>query len=740
MFAGYARIVIRLRYLLLPCLLGLLGYAIAQLPKLKFNTSIHPLLEASKGQRSAVRNFDKALPPMRAHLLCSVDWPQVIGQAELDDLGEFETRAREHKAIRRTISLASVPVVGRKFGIPVPSRFRDEHPDETARARVKKHPIFDHWLLSEDGKAAVVLVYLGKRARTTGAMEHLRAVAPPGAALHFFAGRMVSQAMRRTMIRDLRRGMIVELICVAVALGFLFRTFRGVLISLSAPGAAVVFFLGLSTRLGSISLIEIAVPGLLLVIGLCDAVHLVCAFEETRREVADRHEAVVQTMAHVGSACLWTSFTTALGFLSLLTADHAAVRDLALTAAVGVGIAFLTVVTVVPLLLALWPARKPAPTVFWVARVTRALGAPAGRVAALGFLALSLVGLTRLTVNSRWIEELPPSNEVARELHWYEDRIGGLLSIELHVRGPLDAPGSIRAIEALQRTVCQEDGVTRAESYTLWVREILTGNPGATDTQLRAAVAMLKGVGELFPRHLLTPDFSEGRVCFSARDMSTQRYLHLKDVLDREAAKLPAHLTAEVAGYERMAHESSRLVVTTMLRGFVLTLVSVCVLIGLIFRSWRVGLISVFPNAIPILCGLGVAGWLGIDLRIGVVMVFCVGVGLAVDDTIHLLSRFVLESRRNPSAPVGDRVSAALGVTGNALFVTSAVLLFGALCHLPAEFRSLRDTGAILATIVTVAYIADIAFLPRLMTRFLGNERWGEKPAPPVAGRPPRTP
>ena len=726
MFAAYARFIIRFRYPVLLLWLAVLAVAVSRLPSFRLDTSIHPLLEASKDQRAAVVDFRRALPPLRGDFLCAVEWGHLIGQAELEALAEFEACARGNEAIGRAFSLGSVMVIDRLTGMPLPTRFRDAGKEQTALERVERHPMFAQWLLSEDGRAAVVLMNLKKPARMRAVMAELEAATPPGTTLHFFSGRMVEQTVRATMLRDLKRGLVIEVLTVGFVLALLFRTVRGVAISLGIPCVAVVLFLGLSAPFGSLSILEIAVPGLLLVIGLCDAIHLVCAFEETRREVPDRHEAVVVTMDHVGSACLWTSVTTAIGFLSLLTADHAAVRDLARTAALGVGLAFAVIVTLVPLLLALWPVSSSSATTSRVIKVTRAMGKPSVRAVALVLLAVSAAGVIRLNINSRWLEELPAREEVVRALNWYEEHIGGLLKIELHVTGPVAEPGSIRALEALQAGVLRQEGVTRCESFTLSVREIAGPSPDVSNDELTSAVGLLTMAGALFPKHLLTEDLSEARLCFAARDMSTNRYLHLKQVLEAEAAKLPAGLTAEVAGYELMAHESSRLVVTTMLRGFVLTLVAVCVLIGIVFRSWRAGAISVLPNAVPILCALGVTGWLGIDLRIGVVMVFCVGVGLAVDDTIHLLQRFICESRLHPSAPVRERVDASLRYTGSALFVTSAVLLLGALCNLPAGLRSLRETGIILAVIVFVAYVADVAFLPRLIVRYLHSVSWGK--------------
>ncbi len=727
MFAAYARFIIRFRYLVLLIWLVVLGVAVSRLPSFRLDTSIHPLLEATTEQRAAVRDFRRALPPLRGNLLCAVEWDHLIGQAELEALAEFDARARGNEAVGRVFSLGSMMVIDRQAGMPMPTLFREAGRDQTALERVTRHPMFAQWLLSEDGKAAVVVMLLRKPTQMRAVMAELRDAAPPGTVLHFFAGRMVNETVRATMLHDLGRGLVVEILTIGLLMAFLFRTVRGVVISLGTPCIAVVLFAGLSAPFGSLSIIEIAVPGLLLVIGLCDAIHLVCAFEETRRTVPDRHEAVVVTMDHVGSACLWTSVTTAIGFLSLLTADHAAVRDLARTAAAGVGLAFTVVITLVPLLLALWPVRSASATTSRLTGVTRAMGTKPVRALALVFLVVSSAGVSRLSINSRWLEELPADGEAVRALNWYEDRIGGLLKIELHVTGPVTEPNSIRALEKLQATVLREEGVTRCESFTLAIREVTGLSPDVTDAEFAWAAGVLAMAGQLFPRHLLTEDLSQARLCFAARDMSTNRYLHLKQVLEAEAEKLPAGLAAEVAGYELMAHESSRLVVTTMLRGFALTLAAVCVLIGIIFRSWRAGVISVLPNAVPILSALGVTGWLGIDLRIGVVMVFCVGVGLAVDDTIHLLQRFVCESRLRPDAPVGERVDTSLRFTGSALFVTSAVLLLGALCHLPAGLRSLRETGIILAVIVSVAYIADVAFLPRVIVRRLHSVSWGKK-------------
>ena len=99
-------------------------------------------------------------------------------------------------------------------------------------------------------------------------------------------------------------------------------------------------------------------------------------------------------------------------------------------------------------------------------------------------------------------------------------------------------------------------------------------------------------------------------------------------------------------------------------------------------------------------------------------MIFTVGVGLAVDDTIHLLTRFSQERRRRPHASMRDSLLESLRTSGAALAVTSAVLGLGALCYLPSTFQSLRDVGVLMTAIVSSAFLADVFVLPLLLERF----------------------
>ena len=156
-----------------------------------------------------------------------------------------------------------------------------------------------------------------------------------------------------------------------------------------------------------------------------------------------------------------------------------------------------------------------------------------------------------------------------------------------------------------------------------------------------------------------------------------------------------------------------------MAQSLAVSLVAISLFIALAYRSVRLAIISIIPNLLPIVIALGVSGWFGIDMRIGVIMVFCAGIGLAVDDSIHLITRFQQERRAAPDLSITEHLHRSLRSTGKALVITTAVLAVGALSFLPSNFQSMSDVGILLTTIVVSALIADLFLFPHLLERFL---------------------
>jgi len=718
--------------------LALLGASFASLSRLRVDLSLIPLLEASAEARAEVEAFNRMFPDRRVDVPLVLQWPGPIGRAELVWLEAFERRLAAVPHVADVYSAASaryVELIG--TGLQ-PRRFMDLDPGQTALDRARRHPLFLGRLVSLDGRAVTVLMTydleLGdpRRGAVLRQIETLVGgeVALPVRA-RLLGGDVVQRVMSRYILRDMARSVGIEAAVFAFLLPLLFRTFRGMILPLLTVNAAMLFNFGWMVLTGeAVTALGVAIPGLIVVICLCDAIHMMHRFEEAMAAGRDKQGAIIEMLANVGQACLYTSLTTALGFLSLLIAPHGAVRDFARSASIGVAIAFLTVMTVLPLQLSFWPTRRGhAEGLAFLTRLAYGRPRLAWGLFVLGVVG-SVFGIGRIVVDSSWLGELPEQEAVVQDLRWYEAHFSGLLQLEARLEGSLEEPTVFRAVERLKERLLEEDGITDAESYTDWAAEMAGAAPPLDDEQIQRGMRLLRLAGPDFPRHLLTEDFHNGRMIFHTRDVGTRRYTQLREILEAEAEALPPGLQAAAAGFSRMAYESSHLVVTTMMRSLMLSLLAISFFMMLAYRSVRLGLIALLPNAFPILAALGLTGWLGIPLRIGIVMVYCAGVGLAVDDGIHLITRFLQEGKRDPTAPAGRLLRRSLRTTGRALVITSVVLAVGALSYLPSAFRSISDVGVLLTAIILIALMADLFLLPLLLERFAPLPRGETSPRP----------
>ena len=153
--------------------------------------------------------------------------------------------------------------------------------------------------------------------------------------------------------------------------------------------------------------------------------------------------------------------------------------------------------------------------------------------------------------------------------------------------------------------------------------------------------------------------------------------------------------------------------------------IAIGLLLCLLFRSFAVGAISMLPNVFPSLLTLGVMGWFDIPLDYNKVLLASVAMGIAVDDTVHLLSRFRHEFRARGSYE--EALRAAMLDVGRALTITSIILVFGFLVLLFSRLESNSTQGLLLAGTIVSALIADFLLMPALVLTFkpFGKEKTG---------------
>ncbi len=740
----FAELVLALRAPLTALAVAVVVVAVAWLPHSRLDFSIEPLIEGDADQRQRVASFHERLPPPGVDLIVSLTWPSPLRVAELSRLAEVEQDLLGLRSVGAVESLASVRVLERVLGVPIPTTVASLIGDGTVADVVARHPILHRTLLSVDGRSTVVLIKAQPAVREAELLHDvetlLARVIGDEATVRMLGSAPVERTLGDLMLSSMRDSALLELLLFALLAPLLFRSVRGVLLPLLVVLVAITLDLGLMAALGlSITVLDVAIPGLITILGLCDAVHMLHRFEVGMRAYRDRSAAIVDMLRHVGVACFHTSFTTALGFLSLLVARHESVREFALKASMAVGVTWLTVMLLMPLGLAWWPVRRAAAPV--LENVFDRVSYGRRRLTllvAVVVVAASVWGASRIRVESRWLEELPADDPAVAAVHWFGEHFTGPLHFTVQLEGDLASAEAVAAVDALRAALIEEPGVTTAHSYVDWLREIAGPERSLDADSVTAAVRILRALGDEFPGHLVDRDMRNGRLTFRTGDLGTQRFLELEQRVTEAARPHAAVIRAEAVSYTLMAHQSSRLIIVTLLQSFAVSLLAITVFVSVIYRSWRLGLVSMLPNVLPITVALGLTGWLDIPVRVGIVMIYCLGLGLAVDDSIHVLTRFRQEQRADPGAPVRTVLLRTLRCTGRALLVTSVIMAAGALSYLPTDLRSTQDVGVLLTAVVLTALIADLWLLPVLVESFLGATTPGPRvsprtPAPPRA-------
>jgi len=534
---------------------------------------------------------------------------------------------------------------------------------------------------------------------------------------------------------------------IGLVLALFFRSFVGVLAPLLVVQVSVVVCVAFIALLDwKLDMSFGRMPALLIAIGVAHSVHILSEFRARFREFGDRRSALVETFRLVGAPCLMTSLTTAAGFASMSFVPIKSIAHYGVYGSFGVIVAFVMSVTLLTALLS-FGRREPKRRTD-LALTTAKGGALARRllrsiahfnirnsgpilIAFSLVFVVSIAGISQLVVDSNWIDDFSDRMPIKAVTEKVDDVMGGVTNvIYLFDSGQEDGvkePVFLREIERVQAIGEAQSGFVR-KSYS--ILDILKDLNQAFHDGDPAYYRIPKS-RELVAQYLLLYESSGGEeveelVSFDYRRASLE--FRLKATMVSETAALTERIDTSLVESPLDASEVSltgigalwlkllEYIVSSQIQGFLLAFATIAVLMVTIFRSVQTGLISMLPNLAPVVLTVGAMGWLGIPLDYNKISIAGIAMGIAVDDTIHLISRYRYEFFRLGSYTLA--LEAALSDVGRALFITSVALVAGFLVFLSSVMASQATFGILLATTIVTALVADFLMMPALVLIF----------------------
>ena len=513
----------------------------------------------------------------------------------------------------------------------------------------------------------------------------------------------------------------------------MFRNIRITLYALGAVFAGVIWAFGIVSAMGgSFNLLSNSVPTLTLIIGAANVVHLVSRFLDELPHHANRQDAARATMIEMTVTCLLTFATTAIGFGSLLISSSVILRQFATQASIGLVCQYFTVTMLLGS--ALGPCASLTPdtnkTHWWTnwpirqaARIVRSRP-PVVMIFSLLVVAGCAISARRLAVNSYIFETYDQSHPAMRVISLLDDKMSGLSPLEINLRASdktqLFEPATFEQLIDLEASLLDKPEIRYARSYVdlhlvagRAKRELTLENIERMQTNVLRARELSRR--EFF----ISDDDLNARVLLRVKDVGSARMNKLIDEIDGRLQMVfpPGDgITATVTGEAFLHARCMDQFVRDMFYSLLTASIAIFAVISLLFRSLRTGLISAIPNMTPLVLTLGYIAFRGYPLTAGTVIVFGITLGIAVDDTIHFLSRF--REERTKGGSIEDAIGAVFDSSGRAIVLTTVLIVSGLSVLLLSAFVPTRRFAELTAVTMAAALLGDLLLLPACLLVF----------------------
>ena len=610
---------------------------------------------------------------------------------------------------------------------------------EEYRQRILGSRILRDFIVSSDGKAAAISIKLKLDIDQTDVAEEIVAIVEKyrGPEEIYIAGDpYMNLALAESMGRDLKVLLPLIFLTMIVVLFLSFRSLRGIMLPLLVVTLTVIWTLGAMALLGvPITLITFILPVILIAIGLADGIHILSRYYEEAVKRLTKRETLINTMTEMRTPVILTSLTTAAGFLSLLSSFLIPQREFGLMTALGVMIAMVLSLALIPALLSLLPLPKQRLRIR-ESLLGRALAAFERtvtlhtRIILAASVALFIafgIGTTMIRVESSPAQFLGDNHPVVQASHVMDAHFSGSdqISIEIDtgIRDGLKDPALLSRIVALEEWLQAKPGihVNKTFSLTDLVREMNqkfhADDPSyyviPNDRKLVSQLLLLFTFQGGSLGNMTLRDFSAGVVtAVFISESDTDGQLLTLDVQDYLKQNF-TDVHAEMVGETRVSATILTKLTASQITSLLTAILSAGLMVALLMRSWIAGVISLIPLVLTIVINFGVMGLSGIPLDIATLLVSSIAIGIGIDYSIHFLTRFRLECQveNNPGAALNRTIlSAGRGISYNAV---ALALGFGVLLF--SSFLGLVSFGALIAMTMILSALSVFTIIPAIL-------------------------
>ena len=562
----------------------------------------------------------------------------------------------------------------------------------------------------------------------------------------------------QNIIDEIQLFVLGALLITGIIFFFFFRSYRATFITLLVVTIGVTWAFGFIGLFGyEITVLTALIPPLIIVIGVPNAVFLINKYQQEIKLHGQQAKALQRVISKIGNATLMTNITTASGFATFVFVKSQLLREFGILASVNILSIFVLALLIIPILYSFMePPKKKhlnhlerkwmENVVNWMEKMVREQRITI-YITTVIVIILGIIGLYQIRVSGSLIEDMPKTKAFYKDIKFFEKEFGGIMPLEILIdtkkeKGVMKL-STLKRMDKINEVIESFPELSRPVSVVNLVKyskqAFYKGNPkyyqlptSQEQSYIFEYTKNSDGNSDML-NNFVDSTGQYARITTFMKDVGTDKMNDIQERLEQVVKKeFPKErFNVSFTGKALVFLKGTNYLIGNLVFSLSLAIFLISLFMAWMFRSFKMILISIIPNMLPLLITAGLMGFFGIPIKPSTILVFSIAFGISVDDTIHFLAKYRQELMAN-NWKIRRSVYAALRETGVSMFYTSIVLFFGFLVFTVSSFGGTIALGGLVSITLLFAMVSNLLLLPSLLLTFedkIANKEVLKEPA-----------
>ena len=614
-----------------------------------------------------------------------------------------------------------------------------------------KYPFYDNFLFNKESKTVRTAIYLKKDivntpARKDFVLNNLEENIKAFEAANNMQVRVSGMPYIRTLnaqniVDEINLFVIAALVVTSLIFFLFFRSFRATLISLVVVCIGVMWTLGFLGMLKyEITVLTALIPPLIIVIGIPNCIFLINKYQHEVKSHGNKVKSLQRVITKVGNATLMTNVTTASGFATFILTESTLLKEFGVVASLSILAIFILCLLIIPIIYTFLPYPKERHLehlnkrwiggfVNWMEHMVREKRITI-YITSLVLLVVCIIGIYQIRISGSLIEDMPKKAQFFKDIRFFEEEFNGIMPLEIMVdtkrkKGVMKL-STLKRMDKIEEFIVETPELSKPISVVDLVKyskqAYYNGNPKYYQLPTSQENSFILSYAKNSSSDVdLLSNFVDStgqyaRITTFMKDIGTDRMEriqeNLQEKIDNTFPKERYNVT--MTGKALVFQKGTKYLVKNLAISLSLAILLISLFMAYMFRSFRMIMVSLIPNLLPLVVTAGLMGYLGVPIKPSTILVFSIAFGISVDDTIHFLAKYRQELQAN-NWKIKKSVYGALRETGVSMFYTSIVLFFGFSVFIISSFGGTVALGALVSVTLLFAMLSNLLLLPSLL-------------------------